>query len=242
MDDRREEDQVNMLKYEKQKVLILAPHADDETLGCGGIIQRFLAEGSQVRIVIASFVLGEYTKFKKEMDKYEVYAGSDRLKELKFAMQILGVTDYHFMFTDSSDPVIYHSRLDTIPKIDLVAKIESHIQEFQPTLLFIPSKTKHQDHLILHEVGVTASRPYFWNGSVMVYETDGELAFEPNFYLPLSDQELKRKLDALLAYQTQIGKDQHPVSAHACKIKAEFRGQIIYSRYAEAFQILRLRG
>ncbi|UOF92560.1 PIG-L family deacetylase [Fodinisporobacter ferrooxydans] len=232
---------MNSLNFNQQRVLILAPHADDETIGCGGIIQKFLKNNSSIRVVIASFVLGQYTKYKKKLAKYELYSGSERLKELQAAMQILGVADYHFLYTDTAMPM-YHSRLDTIPKVDLVAKIESHIQEFQPTIVILPSKTKHQDHLVLHEAGITSCRPYFWNGSIFVYETDGEITFEPNLFLPLAEEELQVKMQALAAYQTQIGEECHPVHPKSIRIKAQFRGQAIYSEYAEAFQMIRLHG
>ncbi len=230
------------LSYENQRVLILAPHADDETIGCGGVIQKYLKHQSPVRVVVASFVMGSYMKYKTEDGQYKPYSGTERLQEVHQALKILGVSDFHFLFIDDQDPIQYHSQLDSIPKITIVNKIEEHIQDFKPTILFIPSITKHQDHLILHESGITASRPYFWSGSVIVYETDGELSFTPNLFVPLSKEELVKKNEALEAYKTQIGSDRHPVHTHMQTVKAEYRGQYIYQYFAEAFQIIRLHG
>ncbi|MCF6093324.1 PIG-L family deacetylase [Microaerobacter geothermalis] len=233
---------MNSFNYESQRVLILAPHADDETIGCGGVIQKYIKYNSQVRILIASFVMGQYIKYQKENEEYKVYSGKERIKEMQEAFRILGITDFHFLFVDDSEMIQYHSQLDILPKIRLVTKIEEHIRDFKPTIMYIPSLTKHQDHVILHEVGMTVARPYFWNGSVIVYETDGELMFQPNLYVPLTNEEMDRKKKALSAYKTQLGKERHPVHPHSQTVKAQFRGQNIYEYCAEAFQIVRLHG
>lgn len=231
-----------MLHFDGQRVLILAPHADDETLGCGGVIQKYIAHQSPVRVVVASFVLGEYRKFYKELGTYVPYSGHMRYKEMELAFQTLGVSNYHVLHLEKAS-VSYHGMLDAHPQIELVTALEDEIRSFQPTVVYIPSRTKHQDHTALHEAAVTATRPYFWHGSVLVYETDGELEFQPNVYVPITPVEMKCKRTALKAYQSQVMKDiQHPVSLHAMTVKAEFRGQQVYATYAEAFQALRIHG
>lgn len=230
------------ITYENQRVLILAPHADDETIGCGGVIQKYVQHQSPIRVLIASFVMGPYMKYKTDDGQYKVYSGTERLQEVRQALQLLGVQDFHFLFVDDKEKVQYHSQLDAIPKIQLITKIEEHIQQFQPTILYIPSQTKHQDHVVLHEVGITVSRPYFWQGSVIAYETDGELSFKPNLFVPLTKEEIDKKNEALSVYKTQLGSDRHPVHTHMQTVKAEYRGQSIYQYYAEAFQVIRLHG
>lgn len=231
---------LTLLNFSDQRVLILAPHADDETIGCGGVIQKYLRGNSVVKVVIASFVTGESDKYLFEKGKYDPYSGNKRLTEVKEAMQTLGVTDYDFFYLDQTQPNLYHSRLDTIPRHELVSKIEHHLQDFHPTVLFIPSITKHQDHEALHQAAVTATRPYFWNKSIFIYETDGELSFQPNLFVELNAEEMQRKADALACFTTQVGSVGHPTNPQFLLVKAQFRGQNIYARYAEAFQILRL--
>jgi LmbE family N-acetylglucosaminyl deacetylase len=242
MDEKAGVINLDSFKYENQRVLILAPHADDETIGCGGVIQKYIKNNSLVRILIASFVLGEYKKYKTEDEEYKLYSGRDRLKEVQEALSILGVNDFHFLFVDDSQSVKYHSQLDVLPKVQIVSKIEEHIHEFKPTKMYIPSVTKHQDHVVLHDVGLTTARPYFWNGSVFVYETDGEIAFQPNLFVPLTKEEVEIKMKALNAYKTQLGQERHPVHPNVQTTKAQFRGQNIYQYYAEAFQVIRLHG
>ncbi|HET7626769.1 MAG TPA: PIG-L deacetylase family protein [Bacillales bacterium] len=229
------------MKYENQRVLIMAPHADDEIIGCGGVIQKYLQNESAVRVVIASFVYGNYPKYDKEKKQYETYEGSVRRNELEHSHQLIGIQDVRILYSETKS-VHYHGKLDALPKIELVSKIEREIEQFQPTVIYLPTKTKHQDHTAVHEAVLTAARPYFWNGSLIVYETDGEFSFQPNFFVPLTEEETRKKAEALKAYGTQTGSVRHPTNPEFLKVKAKFRGQSIYSDFAEAFEIRRLHG
>jgi LmbE family N-acetylglucosaminyl deacetylase len=222
--------------------MVLAPHADDETLGCAGVIQKYIRHGSPVRIVIASFTFSDSKRYRKEEKGYGTYSGKTRIIELKEAMHLLGVTDYHILYPDQTGKQLYDSRLDRIPRVELVSRLERHIEEFRPTVLYIPSITKHQDHEALHQAAMAAARPYFWNGTVLVYETDGELTFQPNLYIPLTEEAMNLKMKTLEAYQTQIGSLRHPVHPDNLLHKAKFRGNQIFEEYAEAFQIIRMHG
>ncbi|MCD9024750.1 PIG-L deacetylase family protein [Cohnella silvisoli] len=228
--------------YSNQCVLVLAPHADDETLGCGGVIQKYIHSGSKVRIVIASLSLSNSKRYKKESKSYSSYNGETRIEELKEAMHRLGVTDYHIMFPDQSGKEIYDGKLDRIPRVEIVAQIERHIQELEPEVIYIPSITKHQDHEALHQAAVAATRPYFWNGTLLIYETDGEISFQPNLFIPLTSEEMDNKIKALEAYQTQIETTRHPVHPESLLNKAKFRGNQVYEEFAEAFQVQRIHG
>lgn len=232
---------MNFLKYDGQRVLIFAPHADDEVLGCGGIIQKFIKHDSPVRVVIGAFVMGSDKKFRKESKQYEEYSGKVRMNEFINALKILDVHNSRVLYVDSS-VVQYQNQLDQIPKYELISKIEEEISNFNPTILLIPSFTRHQDHAALHEACIAAARPYFWNGSVLIYETDGEIRFDPSLYIPLSSDEIEKKLKAISAYKTQLRSNCHPVNPLSQKAKAGFRGQVIYENYAEAFQVFRLHG
>ncbi|MDP4552066.1 PIG-L family deacetylase [Alkalihalobacillus macyae] len=229
------------IQYVNQKVLVLAPHADDEVIGCGGVIQKYLKNHSSVRVLIGSFVLGSYQKFHKEKGQYEIYDGMIRYKELEQAYKIIGIDDYDFLYVDTTQSK-YHSKLETIPRIELASKIEKEIKLFEPTVIYIPSKTKHQDHTALHEAALTATRPYYWNGSIIVYETDGEFSFQPNLYVAISQEEANKKAEALKSFRTQTGLENHPTNPQFLLTKANYRGQSIYSDFAEAFEIVRLHG
>lgn len=230
------------IPYANQRVLVLAPHADDETLGCGGIIQKYANHGSQVRVAVASLTLISSKRFKKDKEAYDSYEGNVRLQEFRQALAILGAADHRILLSNADGEPPYDGRLDAVPRAKLVDSVERQLNDFAPTVLYIPSITKHQDHEALHKAAVAATRPYYWNGSVFIYETDGEISFQPNLYVPLTAEEMKRKMEALEAYGTQLGTLRHPVNPDILFHKAKFRGNHIYEEFAEAFQVLRLHG
>lgn len=113
------------------KVLVIAPHSDDEVIGCGGAIQKFLKQGSRVEIVIA-------TQGEK--------GGSDgivetRKQEARAAADILGVTQLTQLgFHDGN------LNSATALKNALQEKIET----FRPDAIFAPNIfDNHPDHIIV---------------------------------------------------------------------------------------------
>lgn len=79
-----------------ERLLVVAPHPDDETLGCGGLVQVVLARGGEVRILTLTAGDGYVEAVRHEMaalsprpDEYEDY-GALRLGELANAVRVLG--------------------------------------------------------------------------------------------------------------------------------------------------------
>ena len=91
------------------RVLIVAPHPDDETLGTGGVIQRALKSGAQVRIVwltngdsneLAFIVYEKRLTFRKVEF---LHMGEVRRKEAVLAMKALGVPETNLTFLGYPD-------------------------------------------------------------------------------------------------------------------------------------------
>ncbi len=90
-------------------ILILAPHPDDEAIGCAGIIQEAVKIGAQIKIVFltngdhnqAAFIVYEkrLTMRKNEF----IHMGEVRRKESIKAMQFLGVDEKNFIFLGYPD-------------------------------------------------------------------------------------------------------------------------------------------
>jgi LmbE family N-acetylglucosaminyl deacetylase len=80
-----------------QRLLVLAPHCDDETLGSGGLIQQVLAQRGEVRVVLATngdgFTLAAMEEFRRLYPRHEdyVHMGEIRQQESLDALAILGV-------------------------------------------------------------------------------------------------------------------------------------------------------
>lgn len=223
--------------FENQRVLVISAHQDDETIGCGGIIQKFIKHGSEVFIAFGTMVQGTYKKFDKRVGEYIEYTGEQRLEETYYALRTLGV--------DTSNMIVLykpelHHRLDTVPLIDLVKPIESVVKEFKPTIMLIPAKSLNQDHEALHRACLIVARPHFFSGVVLEYEIANEFDFVPNFYVSLNDEELWKKLEAIKCYKTQLSGELHKVSVEGIQNLSEYRGRETYTKYAEAFCIRRV--
>lgn len=92
-----------------QRLLVVAPHPDDETLGAGGVIQAALAEGSQVRVVIVTNGDGQrlspliIQKTLKINTKEYIQMGERRQQESLAAMDVLGLPAEDVIFLSYPD-------------------------------------------------------------------------------------------------------------------------------------------
>ena len=113
-----------MAQYLKH-ILVLAPHCDDEVLGCGGVIARHASAGELVHIAIMT---------NGHLGAPELFSASGTEKVRSEALEahgILGVSDTHFL--DFPAP-----RLDTVPAYKLALKLSELIQRVSPETIYIP--------------------------------------------------------------------------------------------------------
>ena len=109
----------------KNNILVLAAHPDDEVLGCGGTIAKYVSQGDFVHVAFISDGVfsrqGDEDALAKELESRRSAAYS--------ALSILGVTSISFgEFPDN--------RLDTVATIEVAQMIEALITEHQPKIVF----------------------------------------------------------------------------------------------------------
>lgn len=216
------------------KVLIIAPHMDDESLGCGGTISRHVSGGDKVCVAfIAHRVYGHI--FDKRMNDIEE---GHALK----AKSVLGYKSAVFFGLDDE-------RLDGCVQ-SIIIPLEKYLFSFKPETVYCPFYgDNNQDHRAVFDAVRVAARPSaapFIN-RLILYEVPSsteqspqlkDTAFLPNYYVNITEH-MDKKIKAISCYETEKRLFPHPRSKEAVTILAKKRGVEIGFRFAEAFMIAR---
>jgi LmbE family N-acetylglucosaminyl deacetylase len=216
--------------------LVVAPHADDEILGCGGVIARLADEGAPPTIAIVSEgVAPDYPAEQVAALKQEAAA----------AAAILGAAPPRWLGFPAA-------RLDELPGRTLNAALATLVAELAPRTLLLPFPGDiHRDHQLVFQAAMVAARPT-GPGSpaqILCYETVSETnwnapgtapGFLPTVTIDIAAT-LERKLAAFTAYASQLRRFPHERSIEALEALARLRGATHHLAAAEAFVLMRER-
>ncbi len=222
------------MKVLYNKIVIVAPHPDDETIAMGATIKRLVDSGAKVSILIVS---GHMPPL------YSTEIFETTKKESEKVFKYLGVKDYEFLNIPAT-------KLNEVPVSDLNEKITRFVKKRNPDAVFLPFPDRHIDHRIIFDSGIVSTRPNSKNSpkAVLLYETLSETHwnvpgveanFSPDFFIRV-DKEMKYKLKVLKFYKSQINKNTPSRSIDAIEALAKFRGSQNNCKYAEAFKVVRL--
>lgn len=212
------------------KIVVLAPHNDDEILGAGGTMAKYARQGHEV--VVCEVTAGDLADEMVQLQKREAIASHE----------LMGVKT-HFMDL----PVV---GLHEMPSRELNAAFQKHLLELAPDIVFLPHKgDMHIDHRMAVEACMVALRPVTFPDlrAIYAYETLSETdwntpspdnAFLPTFFVDITD-EIELKLEAMKCHASQLCDYPHPRSLEAMRALAMHRGSTICRPYAEAFSVIR---
>ncbi len=216
------------------RVLVIAPHPDDEVLGCGGTIVKHVSGGDEVYLCIIT------KAYPPEWSESEI---KERRKEVLRVNKILSIKKAYFLDL----PTV---KLDTIPQKELNEVIAQVINEVQPEIVYIPhGGDVNSDHRLVFGAAMVATRPKptLSIRKVLCYEVLSETewaapfpknAFIPNLWVDISG-ELETKLKAMSEYKSELKKFPHPRSLEAISALAKMRGTAAGVEAAEAFMLVR---
>ncbi|WP_199709378.1 PIG-L deacetylase family protein [Rhodophyticola porphyridii] len=217
------------------RVLVIAPHPDDEVLGAGGTMARLAAEGRDVHVCIVTS--GTAPRFDA--------AQTQRVRaEAKRAHKRLGVADCHWLGFPAAG-------LSETPHADLNAGIARIVQSLQPEVVLLPHPGDiHLDHQACFTSSLVASRPHqaSYPPVIMAYETLSETnwnapqltpAFLPSIFVDISET-LEAKLDAFALYESQVHQAPHERSPESLRALATLRGATVHRDACEAFVPVRM--
>lgn len=217
------------------KVLVVAPHPDDEVLGLGGTIHRLAGEGHDVAVAIAT--KGWQPLF-DEAQVRQVQA------EARAANSLLGVKELVFMDL----PV---TRLHALAEHELNAAFDKLVMDHRPSLVFLPFPgDRHEDHRQVFDACMVALRPTADRSfiqRILCYETVSEThwsaphvepAFQPQLWVDIADH-LPAKLEAMRKYVSQLRDAPDARSLEALSALAVWRGSVAGMKAAECFTVVR---
>ena len=216
------------------RVLVVAPHPDDEVLGCGGTMARLAAEGHAVHVLVAT--RGQPPAFPEE--------AVNRVRaEMRKAHALLDIAETHELDLPAA-------ALDTVPAAQVNAEIGNIVQAVSPDTLFLPFYGDiHCDHSIIFQAAMVAARPRHDRAParILCYETLSETnwyappitpGFTPNVFIDISGT-LQKKLAAFKCFESQVRPFPEERSVEALEALARARGATVHLQAAEAFMNIR---
>lgn len=215
-------------------VLVVAPHPDDETLGCGGTLLKHVAAGESVHWLIITKIC-----------ENQGWSESQREKRRDQIHQV--AENYKFSAVHQLD--FATSSLDHVPLRDVIQAISRVISKTQPRIVYMPHRgDAHSDHKVVFDA-TSACTKWFRYPSikrVLSYETLSETGFSvnpeskftPNCYVDIS-RFLDRKLNIMQVFDSEMGNFPFPRSLESIRALAALRGSESGFQAAEAFQLLR---
>lgn len=215
-------------------LLIIAPHADDEILGVGGTIAKYVDDGHKVYVCIVTS--GHPTMFPESCLK-------ELRREVSRVHEFLGIENTFFL----EFPAVL---LKEVPMPELNAKLLKLINDLEPNMVFLPHYgDMHSDHRIVSSAAMVGLRPINSHKVLEIYsyetlsETEWNIPSVKNVFLPNTwvdiTKYLDKKLEAMGMYATQIKEFPHPRSLEAIESLAKLRGSTIGVHAAEAFSLIR---
>jgi N-acetylglucosamine malate deacetylase 1 len=218
------------------RVLVVAPHPDDETLGCGGTLMRLHKEGAELAWLIATGI--------SEKAGWAPERVQQRDAEIAQVARLVGISSVFNLRLPTT-------QLDALPMGDLINQFSAVFKSFEPEQVFLPNRSDaHTDHRVAFDAAAACTKWFRFPSvrRVLAYETISETGFglgaqpefHPNYFVDISDF-LERKLEVMAVYQSELGTFPFPRSIQAIRALATVRGAASGFVAAEAFQLLRER-
>lgn len=217
------------------KILVVSPHPDDETLGCGGTILKHRHMRDKTYWLI--------------MTNMSINEGYDKKQVIGRQKEINNIAN-KYGFQDVFKLDFPTTKLDVIPKKQIIEKVSNIIDKVKPNIVYLANRNDvHSDHKITFDSVISALKTFRCPciKKVLMYEIISETEFSPalhsNAFIPNSFSDiskyLEKKISIMKIYKNEIGEHPFPRNIENLKALATFRGATAGVRYAEAFMVLK---
>jgi len=217
--------------YMKNKVLVVAVHPDDETLGCGGTLLKHKDNQDEINWLICTSI--------SKKDKYY----NLREREINKVSKLYGFNSVHQIRLKTM-------RVDEYSFSEIIKKISKIFNEIKPNIVYLPFKEDvHTDHKKIFEAAYSCTKSFRYSFIKKIYmiETLSETEFTPsikregfmpNTFVDISKY-IKKKIQIMKIYKSEINKYPFPRSEKSIRALATFRGSTSGCKFAESFMLLK---
>ena len=215
----------------KNRVLVVAVHPDDETLGCGGTLLKHKVNSDEIHWLIC-------TTIDKSHRYYEL-----RENEIEQVSNMYGFDSIHHLRLKSMQVDEYTMR-------ELVGEVSRVINEVKPAIIYLPFKGDiHSDHKKIFDANYSCTKSFRYPFIKKVYmmETLSETEFAPSTkedsFVPTTfvdiSEYLDKKIEIINVYKSEMKEHPFPRSERNIRALATFRGATAGCNYAESFMLLK---
>lgn len=216
-------------------ILCISPHPDDETLGCGATLLKHRDRGDIIYWLILTNAL--------VTEGFSADFVESRQQEINL---VAGIYGFKRVFKLN----LPTTKLDVIPKAELVNQIFEVVEKIKPQELYLPFDNDiHSDHRVSADVSISAVKSFRcpFVKKILMTEIISETEFAPaglhSRFIPNSFSDvtnyLEKKIKIMRIYKGEMANHPFPRSVKNIKALATFRGSIAGVRYAEAFMIVK---
>ena len=202
------------------KILVIAPHPDDETLGCAGTLLKHKKSGDEIHWLIVTSIIGD--------KRYPPTFTEQRKNEIELTSKLYGFSTVNIL---NFKP----ATLDVTPLNNIIEEISTIVKDIKPKVVFDAS------------VACTKSFRNHSIKAVRVYETLSETdfgcnpdnnGFRPNYFVNV-ERYLDKKIEILNVFDSEMKAPPFPRNEEAVRALALLRGSVAGAVAAEAFMSLK---
>ncbi len=208
------------MEIKSKHALFISAHADDAEFGCAGIIQKLIASGSRVTSLVFSIcrAAADTSKYTEDVRRYEC----------EEAAKILGITDLRILDYPVRDfPNHRQKILQSLVDISRSNSFDLVFTHWQQDI--------HQDHEVIANESFRAFKG--GKATLISYEVPLDCqGFIPNIFIPLTEEEVARKIEAIWCYKSEIDRRSY-FSRDVVESALGYRGPFAHTKYAEAFEL-----
>lgn len=218
------------------RILIIAAHPDDETIGCAGTMLAHAAHGDRLSWLIV-------TKADPSAWSSEIISAKEA--EVRKVAGLFGIEKYYW-------PGLPPTRLEEIGLNRVINAVRPVLEETRPDIVYTVHRGDvHSDHRMVFRAVTILLKPFLMKKydirRLLSFEclssTDAapplaDSAFLPNVFSDITPY-IDRKIEILNAYGTEMQPEPLPRSSSAVRALARLRGASIGVEYAEAFMLIR---